>query len=291
MVSIDLWLAKSGRLLDKLTDRFTSYRLILYILIIYIGWAVFGGALHKIGYSPLEILASTAWLVAVCHIANRVFAWFMKVTPNKESDLITALILTLILTPPKSAKEFVFVAVAGSVAMATKYGLALYKSHVFNPAAAGAFFVSKVCGYIPSWWIGTKFMTPLIIIGGILILRKMKRFHMMLAFLALFIVFLVLQQHGTISLSSANHVVWLSLLSTPVFFFATIMLTEPLTSPAMPNRALIYALIVSGFYSINRLGVAPEGALLIGNIATLAIAYQRRYELGFIGKKDDARGI
>src|ERR1700689_3467355 len=87
-------------LLDKFNDRFTSYRLVLYFLIALVGWSIVGGAFNKVGYNWHEILLSAGWLVAVCWCVNKALSRFLDIPANKESDLISALILSLIMSPP-----------------------------------------------------------------------------------------------------------------------------------------------------------------------------------------------
>ena len=169
---------KFTSLLDKINDRFTSYRLVLYFLLALVGWSVLGSFFHQTPYNWHEILVSAVWLVGICWLANKSIARFLDIPANKESDLITGLILTLILSPPQTSTDFAVLAAAAIAAMATKYIITLNKSHLFNPAAAGAFIAGEVFHKYPSWWVGTKFITPLVVIGGLLILRKMKRFTM-----------------------------------------------------------------------------------------------------------------
>src|ERR1700752_2701266 len=84
-------------LLDRINDRFTSYRLVLYFLIALIGWAVIGNLLGTISFNWYQILISAGFLTAVCWTVNKALSVFMDIPANKESDLITALILALIL--------------------------------------------------------------------------------------------------------------------------------------------------------------------------------------------------
>src|SRR5690242_4605917 len=88
-------------LIDRINDRFTSYRLVLYFLIVALAWAIAGSFFDKVPYKAPEILLSAALLLGVCWAANKLISKFLDIPANKESDLITALILALILTPTK----------------------------------------------------------------------------------------------------------------------------------------------------------------------------------------------
>jgi ferredoxin-NADP reductase len=273
--------------IDKINDRLTSYRLMLYFLLALLGWGVIGSFFNQVAYNWHEIIISAVWLMAVCWTANKLISRFLDIPSNKESDLITGAILALILTPPTTFRDFALLAAAGIGAMAAKYVIAVYKSHIFNPAAAGAFIAGEVFHKYASWWVGTKFMVPVLIIGGILVLRKMKRFMLVGVFLAVYILYLI---YGT-KTGGNLHFLWQEIVSTPVLFFAVVMLIEPLTSPSLPSRYLPYALIVGVLYSVTRLGISPEEALLIGNIFAFLVAANRRYEMVFRRRLQEADGI
>lgn len=287
MKQFSLVFQKLTSLVDRINDRLTSYRLVLYFLLVLLGWAFIGSFLNLVPYSWHEILLSAGWLVAVCWVANKVISKFLDIPANKESDLITGLILALILSPPTDAAGFAILGAVGLAAIASKYVITIYKSHIFNPAATGAFIAGQVFHKYPSWWVGTKFITPIVVIGGLLLLRKTKRFTMVGVFLATFILYLI---YGTSS-GSNLHFLWLELISTQALFFAVIMLTEPLTSPTTLSKCLPYALLVGVLYTATKLKFSPEEALLAGNLFTFIVARNRRYRLKFIGKVKEAEGI
>jgi glycine betaine catabolism B len=284
---VNLLLHRFTSLIDKFNDRFTSYRLVLYFLMILVGWAAVGGLVHKVPYTWNEILVSAGFLAALCWLTNRALSWFLGIPANLESYLITALILALILSPPKTGREFALVAAAGIAAIASKYLITLRQSHIFNPAAAGAFVVGIAFNHYASWWVGTKFITPVVIIGGLLVLRKTKRFGMAGLFLAVYLLYLIFSNNSGGDL----HFLWAELIATPAIFLAVIMLTEPLTSPAQAKYYMSYAILVGLLYSVTNLKLSPEEALLIGNVFTLVLAANRRYEAKFINRVQEAEGI
>lgn len=284
---ISLISQKFTSLLDSINDKLSSYRLVLYFLILLVGWAVAGSFFGQVPYTWHEILISTVWLVGVCWLVNKAISKFLDIPANKESGLITGLILALILSPPKGSAGFAILAAAGAAAIASKYIITYRKSHLFNPAAIGAFTAGEIFHKYPSWWVGTKFMAPLVVIGGLLILRKMKRFSMVGVFLATFILYLI---YGT-SAGSDLHFLWLEIISTQLLFFAVIMLTEPLTSPTTAQKYIPYAVIVGIFYTASKLKLAPEEALLVGNLFTFTFARSRRYQLRFIRSIKEAEGV
>jgi Na+-translocating ferredoxin:NAD+ oxidoreductase RnfD subunit len=277
-----------ARPIDKLNDRLTSYRLMLYFLLAITGWAIAGSFFSKqISYSWHEILASVIWLLLICWVANKSISKFLNIPANKESDLITALILALIMTPPKNSRDFALLAAAGIVAITSKYVITLYKSHIFNPAALGAFVSGEIFNHYASWWVGTKFMAPIVAIGSILVLRKMKRFTLVGVFLAVYILYLIYAGNSNGDL----HILWQEIISSPVLFFATVMLIEPLTSPSQASKYIPYGVLVGLLYSITRLRLSPEEALLIGNLLAFIIAPNRRFVLKFLRRIKEAEGI
>lgn len=274
-------------LIDRFNDRLTSYRLMLYFLLAILGWALVGSFFKEVPFSWNQILISTGFLLAICWAANKLTSRFLDIPANKESDLITALILSLIMSPAKTSHEYAILGVAAIAAIVSKYVITFYKSHLFNPAAAGAFIAGEVFHKYASWWVGTKFLAPVVFIGGILVMRKMKRFTLVSVFMATYFLYLIF---GT-SQGGSLHFLWLELVATPVLFFAYVMLIEPLTSPSMLSKYTPYALLVGLLYSINRLGFSPEEALLAGNLLTFVIAPNKRYELKFIRRVQEAQGI
>jgi ferredoxin-NADP reductase/Na+-translocating ferredoxin:NAD+ oxidoreductase RnfD subunit len=276
---------------DNLLDRLTSYKLVLYFLYVTLGWSIVASLADKVSFKWYFILLSAALLIAVCRLANTLVSRYLNVPVNKESDLITALILTLILSPGHSWTDFLVIAIAAVVAMASKYILVINRWHIFNPAAIGALLSGVIFQHYASWWVGTSFITPVVFIGGLLILRKMKRFIMVITFEIIALLIIASNTYLNQSASHIGHNLWTTLVATPLLFFAYIMLTEPFTSPRHKTNYLPYAAIVGFLYAYTKLGISPEEALLLGNVFTYAIEPNRRLPLAFAHKIQEATGI
>lgn len=274
-------------LLDRVNDRLTSYRLVLYSLLAMLAWALVGAGLDKVSYSAGTIVLSAVWIIGICWLSNRLISRFLNIPINRESDLITGLILTLILAPATTGAGLAVSTAAALAAMASKFVITYQKAHIFNPAAIGAMLAGAVFHHYPAWWVGTKFITPVVVICGLLILRKMNRFTTFGVFLAFFVLYLI---YGTSS-GSNLHGLWLEIVSTQVLFFGIIMLTEPQTSPTPLNASIVYALVVGMFYTVTKFKLSPEEALLAGNLLTFIIARNRRYQLTFARSVQEAEGI
>lgn len=278
-------------LVDGLLDRLTSYRLVLYSLLVFVAWAVFASFIDEVAFEWYEILGSAAWLMIVCIAVNFLVSKWRNIPRNKESDYISALILALILLPAQDFNDYLILAAAGTIAMLSKYILVFGKRHIFNPAAFGAFSVAFLFDYFPAWWVGTTILVPLVFIAGQLILKKMRRYWMVTVFMSIYLGYLIINFFAKDQTSDLLSVIWIGLTVTPVLFFAYIMLTEPSTSPHRLPQMLAYAAFVGVLYSVSDFKFAPEEALLLGNLFAFIMAPNRRLELAFMGRFREAKDI
>lgn len=267
--------------IDSLLDRVTMYRLVLYALLGYVGIAALLAAFGRLPFAPLALLASAAFLVALCWAANIVLSWAFDAPANVESAAITALILALIFDPARSPDALPVLGWAAIVAMASKYVLAWNQKHIFNPAALAAVISSFLLGNSASWWVGTAGMLPFALLGGVLVVRKIRQEEMVGAFLGAALVTVVLASL-LLRLDIAHELQQL-LVESPLVFFASIMLTEPLTAPPTRTLKWIYGALV-GFLAMPQihLGVlysTPELALLAGNVFAYAVSPKQRVTL------------
>lgn len=243
------------------------YRVVLYYLIFLLIAASILGLFGFLSYTPLQVITTSLLFVAVCWIANKVFAIAYQAPTNFESVYITALILALIVSPIKSSADVPLVIWAGVLAMASKYILAINKKHIFNPAALAVVLTAFGFGGSASWWVGTASMLPFSLLG-LLIVRKIRRYDLVFYF---FIATLITMLGGSI-MQGSNLVMTLRqiLLSSPIFFFAFVMLTEPLTTPSTKTLQSIYGTMVGILYApqfhVGPFYTTPELALVIGNI-------------------------
>lgn len=267
--------------LDTLLDRITMYRLVLYVLLGQLGFAVVLAFWGALGYAPLAILASAGFLVVMCWAANNLFAWAFGVPQNIESATITALILALILDPAHSEDGFLVLGWAAILAMASKYLLALHHKHLFNPAAIAVIIIGFALKQPASWWIGTAAMLPPTLIGGALVVRKLRQEDVVGVFLAA----------ALATVCGASLVARLPLtaeleqlfVASPVFFLGSIMLTEPLTAPPTRGQRRIAAaltgLLVVPQVHLGALYTTPELALVVGNAYAFLVSPKQRITL------------
>lgn len=266
------------RTVDNLLNRITIYRLVLYYLICLLGGAVLLSAVGVLQYNVFALLFSIGFLVAVCWGVNWAFARTFGVAANVESAYITALILALIITPIQAPKDLWFLGWAAVLAMVSKYIVAIHHKHIFNPAAFAVAITYFTLNQSASWWIGNASMLPLVLIGGILVARKMERTHQVLSFL---VAAIAVSLAGSL-LAGVNAFSALQkfLLYSPAFFFAFIILTEPLTTPPTRKTRIGYGLLTGILFSpqihFGSFYMTPEVAILAGNIFSYLVSPKMR---------------
>ncbi len=279
--------------IDNFLNKITTYRLVLYYLVVLVAAAAFFGFFGVLPYNPANLTFSTLIILATCWIANKAFAKGFGATANVESLYITALILALIITPvaPDNYVGVGFLILASAWAMASKYIFALGNKHIFNPAAFGVALSTFVIGQSATWWVaGNLPLLPFVILGGLLIVRKIRREDLVIAFSVVALLTIAL----TASTGGPSSAVAQTLLHSSFFFLAFVMLTEPLTMP--PNRFLriLYGAIVGFLFAPNiHIGCfyfTPELALLIGNIFVYIVSPKGRFMLTLLEKNKLADG-
>jgi ferredoxin-NADP reductase/Na+-translocating ferredoxin:NAD+ oxidoreductase RnfD subunit len=270
------------RFIDDILNRITMYRLVLYYLVVLVLWAFVLGFFGALPFDPTSLAFSTTLILLVCWGTNWIFARIFKAETNIESVYITALILTLIISPVMANNRagVGFLIFASVWAMASKYIFAIGKKHIFNPAAFAVALTALVINQPATWWIGgNPWLAPIVIVGGLLIVRKIQRFDLILSFMV------VALATTFATAPSADYMTLLTqtLLHSSFFFLAFVMLTEPLTTP--PGRVLRmgYGALVGFLFAPNiHIGtfyMTPEIALLAGNIASYLVSPKGRYTL------------
>lgn len=254
------------KIIDDFLNNIRTYRLVNYYLLALLVWAAFLSLYGVLSFNIISLLFSTIFITAVCWITNRIFAYVFKAHTNPDSIYISALILSLIITPMRDIHGLPFIFWASVWAAASKFIFATSKKHLFNPAAFGVFIAGLGITGSASWWVGTASMMPVVLIGGLLIVKRIRRWGLVLAFLsaALTTIFL---------LSPVNRLIGLPakiFFDTPILFFAFVMLTEPLTMPWDKAYRIVYASLIGFLFApqlhFGSLYTTPEMALVLGNI-------------------------
>ena len=268
------------------------YRLVMYFVFILWAIAFIFSCFGILPFQPLGMLLSWAAILTVCYIANELLARVFRVPANVESIYITAFILMVVLTPGQTTDPlsyWVFLSLVSVLAIASKFIVTIKKKHIFNPAAfgltVGAFAIST---YAASWWLGTASMLPFVLIGGFLVVRKIKRVDLALSF--------TIAAFASIAVSAGlrgfDPVTALqnAFLHSPIFFFASIMITEPLTTPPTRSMRVIYGALVGALFApaihVGSVHSTPELVLLVGNVFTYIVSPKARLMLKLKTKEE-----
>jgi len=267
------------KFIDDFLNKTTMYRLTLYCVAGLWTLALFFSSLGILHYNPAYLIESLIIVFIVCFTVNEIFAKIYEAPSNRESVYITTFILASIIAPTMGSKNIYFMILAATIAMASKYILAIGKKHIFNPASVGAVIASLIMtNQAATWWMGTLFMAPFVLITGILIARKIKKFDLLLSFFVSSIIFIIgygIYEKQTI-LSSVYGIIF----DSPVLYLGSIMLTEPMTTPPTKNLRIIYGTLVgilnAPFIGIGNFYTTPEIALVIGNIYSYLVGSKQK---------------
>lgn len=264
-------------LIDIFLDKITMYRLVLYVLISLSVVAVIFGFLGILPFTGLSIIESALFLLIICWATNLLFAKTFKAPVNVESFYITSIILLLIVSPAQNIHDFIFLGWVGILAMASKYIIAIGRKHIFNPAAFAVTLTAFTLNQSASWWIGTSYMLPFVIIGGLLVVRKIRFGSLVISFLFTSIIVTLV-----FSLGNGHLLTTLSqiLVGSPLFFFAFIMLTEPLTLPPTKKLKILYGSLTGFLFApqvhLGSFYFTPEVALLTGNFFSSLVSPRQK---------------
>ncbi len=279
--------------IDNGLNQITMYRLVLYYVAALLSVA-FGLGLLGLGPDGLGNMAFTAAVImAVCWLANRLFAMAFRVPVNTESIYITALILTLIM-PPIAVSDVAGIeglGLASFVAIASKFLLAINRKHIFNPVAIGAVASGLLLEQPPTWWVsGNILLLPLVVLGGLLIVRKVQRFKMVGSYVVASIATTLLLTTPDMYGEALSQLA----LYSPLLFAGFAMLTEPLTAPVARWPGIFYGIIVGVLATPNmhagEFYFTPEMAFLAANVFAYAVSPKGRFKLTLVRIEQMASG-
>jgi ferredoxin-NADP reductase len=262
------------KLIDHLLNRITMYRLILYYLIFLLGAAVLLAFTGVLGIDPYTLLFTTGFLVAACALTNWLFAKAFSIPANAESVYISALILALIIAPIQSYHDLWFLGWAAVWAMASKYMVAINRKHIFNPVAFAVALTYFTINQSASWWVGDARMLPFVLLGGLLIVRKISRFDLVFSFLLTAVVTIL--AFSVFNRDNVGVAIQRTILYSPLLFFAFVILTEPLTTPPTRGLRIWYGALVGFLFApqvhIGAFYITPEIAMLVGNVFSYMVS-------------------
>ncbi len=264
--------------IDNFLNSLTMYRLVLYglsMLYVFALGLAFAGLLP---FSVWQLLLSAIVLIAGCIVSNSLLARIFRIPANVESSYITAFILILILPPPTSSTDVLLSLLVAVVAMASKYVVNIGGKHIFNPVALAAVLLSLSGLGATTWWVGSSVLLVPTAIIGLLMVRKVRWSWLFLTFT--FTALLTIAYQSYINNSPVSETLMLAILSGPLLFFGSIMLTEPSTTPPTKGKQMVYGALVGVLYgtpfNIGPLYNAPELGLILGNIYSYIVSPKGR---------------
>ena len=266
------------------------YQVVIGVLVVWL-LAAFGlSAVGLLPYTVLEMFAATATLAGSGLALHYALSFITKAPANLGSTVITLLILFFIFDPSLTLADLVSLAAVAAIAIVSKYVVAFRGLHIFNPVALAAVLISLVGLNFATWWIATPLLAPLVLLGGILITAKIRRFPMVVT--GIMVATIVFGTLAAIEGSLSTQALWSYLVSTPLLFFMFVMVTEPLTTPAGHKAQVLYGALIAGLlhlpFTIGPLFSSPELALLVANAIAYPFSLKGRLKLALVDKLEVA---
>ncbi len=279
---------KASVVLDRVTGRFTMYRLMIIVLGAIAATTVILSLIpNAIAYSTGQLLATLVVCLVATYVSNRLVALVFRVKPHGESSIITALLIFFLFFPTTDSTRLLVLALICAIASASKYLLAIRGRHIFNPAAIAALLIAFAQLSAAVWWVGTPVLLAPVAIGAFVIVYRVRRFALVLTFIAVaLIISIVRLSVGGMDVPLAA---WLALGSAPIVFFGGFMLDEPLTMAPLRYQqvtiAVIVAVIMEVPFSVGPLYNSPELALVVGNLIAFLFGQRRSIPLDFVSAR------
>lgn len=259
----------------------TMYKVVIYGLIIIGLHGFLLSFLGVIAYTPVSLVSSLLVIGATTLLAHTIFEFAYKAPANFDSSLISGLLVFLVVAPPESLTDVGWLMLATGTVIASKYVLAFKNRHIFNPVAIGLVIVGLFQFTGVTWWVSSKYFFPVMLIVGLFVLRKVKRFTLFFAYLVTSII--VVSLSAVFHEQNVTEMISQHILSWPILFLGIFMLTEPLTTPPTKGLQIVYGAIVGTFssfpFAFPPLYSTPELALCIGNLFAYGVSMKSRLAL------------
>tara|TARA_B100000508_G_C11464208_1_gene280729 strand:- start:1822 stop:3258 length:1437 start_codon:yes stop_codon:yes gene_type:complete len=244
-------------------------------------WALLLSIFGILSYDLTALLLSGVVIVTAVVLTHYLMTRLTAAPSNIWSSILTGLIIFLIFTPTADVGGLAILATVAVVSIVSKYIVKYRNVHLINPVALAA-VLSGVFGLAyASWWVGTAWFAPLLIFGGLLVVLKIRRLPMVLA--GVLASFLMVSIYAVIRDSTSITVLSSFFLTSPLWFFMTIMVTEPLSTPAGERAQILYGIFIGLLsqipFSIGPLFNSPELALMIANLLVWPLSLRGRLKL------------
>ncbi|MEK9146940.1 MAG: RnfABCDGE type electron transport complex subunit D [Patescibacteria group bacterium] len=217
--------------------------------------------LNSILYPLISVFLMTLLDIGITWVRSKKLYW-------PSASFVTGLLIGLIIDP-KEPIWIIALAVLAAFVSKQFIGAGL-RQHIFNPAAFGIMTVTLAFGAPVAWWAVAWGKLPLIILvpAMLRILWRMKRLWLAISFLFVYLVYYL-------TLFDPQAAV-LALVDGSLLLFALVMLSEPITSPAVGNYKYLFgpavAIISIGLSRLNLAEVFLP-ALLVANLTTFSLRF------------------
>src|SRR5205807_1009243 len=200
-----------------------------------------------LGACGVELMAST--------VVNKKLTW-------PTSALLSGAIVAFVLAPETPPVETVWIA---GLATASKYLLRTSRGHIFNPAALALLISIPLFATGQSWWgAGGDLAWPflaLVIAGGALIVDRINKFPLVLAFAATYFgLFTVVALPDPTAVAEMFRAPFVQ----AALFLALFMLTDPPTSPGRYLDQVWIGVLAAVTACVGQLLGAGQAYLLLG---------------------------
>lgn len=182
-----------------------------------------------------------------------------------KNAVISGLILGVVIQG-----SILFLVLVAAVAILSKHIIKIKGKHIFNPANFGLFLALVLFPVSQSWWGASNLL--LVAILGLIIVWKLKRYHLALPFLAAHAVLMFIIFSFSVNQLAAHFA------SGSLLFFTFYMLIEPITSPVRIKSRIIFGIFAGVFASVLYLVWLPAmlvGALLFADLFVPLLNRQR----------------
>lgn len=287
---------------NRLTDKIGMYRLVTLSLLGIFACSLLASLVGMIAYSPAAQLTAVGLAVGLALGLNVLLAKLWRVHANHESAVITALILFFMMIPYEGLMSNWALLSAVALGIFSKYLITYRRQHIFNAAALGAvllvlgigaynlFTGSNTNTDIFSWWVANPVLFWPVLLLGILIISKIRRWAMIGSFIGVgLLVFLIESIRFDLPIWDS---ILLYFVSFPTLFLAFFMLTEPFTTPPRTHHQVMYGALVGALASttlfIPLFAMTPELALVLGNAFAYTFRIRRKLFLKLLSKREIA---
>src|SRR3989338_2464571 len=208
---------------------FKTYMVIVLFILTIVG-IIKNGIFNTIPQLIIALAATTILDVSINYIKEKKF-----VLP--DSAIISGLFIA---TALMLNSTWYTTLIAGAVAILSKHIIQFNDKHIFNPAVFGLFLVILLFNAKIEWWAAQ--ITWLVIILGLFISYKVKRFHITIPYFLTSITISIIY-----NLITKNPITISKLLISTNLFFMFFMLVQPMTAPTNIKCGIIYSIIAAIF--------------------------------------------